>query len=349
MKRNAIRRLALLLCQGSILALGILPAHGEDTNAPSAHQSVPGSAVVSGIAVVIVGLISLAIVVGGFIFATALFKLWKERLNRPQSAGDSDTQFRGLLARTVTVGALIFIGIVAGIVLLSAGLYSLVPRAGTDTSQMFFDVAKYLLATLLPVISAWVGTVLAFYFGKENFEAATKSVKDMASVLTSKDKLATTPVKVLGKAKQDFIGHSLGTSDPNVAKTEPLNRIEDAFTKNGVTYERLPVLFANDLPYLLLHQSTLNDFLLGKARENPPKQANQCTLTDLFAVGTSGQPWPPEISFVTGGPDGTAAQAKAEMEKKKGCCDIYVTTDGTPKSAVLRWLTNVDLLKASEI
>jgi hypothetical protein len=34
MKRNTIRRLKALLCKGAILALGIIPAHAQDTNAP---------------------------------------------------------------------------------------------------------------------------------------------------------------------------------------------------------------------------------------------------------------------------------------------------------------------------
>jgi uncharacterized membrane protein YdjX (TVP38/TMEM64 family) len=31
---------------------------------------------------------------------------------------------------------------------------------------------------IVPVIAAWVGTVLAFYFGRENFESANKEVRE---------------------------------------------------------------------------------------------------------------------------------------------------------------------------
>ena len=41
-------------------------------------------------------------------------------------------------------------------------------------------VATQVLSTVLPVIGTWIGTILAFYFGKENFETAAKSVGDLA-------------------------------------------------------------------------------------------------------------------------------------------------------------------------
>ena len=32
---------------------------------------------------------------------------------------------------------------------------------------------------VLPVVASWVGTILAFYFGRENFESANKQVRDI--------------------------------------------------------------------------------------------------------------------------------------------------------------------------
>ena len=42
---------------------------------------------------------------------------------------------------------------------------------------------------LLPVIGAWVGAVLAFYFGNENFDAASKSAANLVSELSPREKL----------------------------------------------------------------------------------------------------------------------------------------------------------------
>ena len=78
------------------------------------------------------------------------------------------------------------------------------------------------------------------------------------------------------------------------------------FTKNAVTYERLPVLFSNDVPCLVLHRSTLNDFLLKQKNATPAKNPVDCTLTDLFSAVT----WLKEKSFVTVGRNATAGQAR---------------------------------------
>jgi hypothetical protein len=48
--------------------------------------------------------------------------------------------------------------------------------------------AQNVLHTVLPLVGTWVGTIIAFYFTKENFEAATRSVTDMARQLTSTEK-----------------------------------------------------------------------------------------------------------------------------------------------------------------
>ena len=42
------------------------------------------------------------------------------------------------------------------------------------------DTAQMVFTAVLPLFGAWVGTILAFYFGKENFEAATRSVTAIA-------------------------------------------------------------------------------------------------------------------------------------------------------------------------
>jgi len=43
-----------------------------------------------------------------------------------------------------------------------------------DTTEKFKDI-KDLFGMLLPLIGTWVGTVLAYYFSKDNFEAASKT------------------------------------------------------------------------------------------------------------------------------------------------------------------------------
>jgi len=47
--------------------------------------------------------------------------------------------------------------------------------------------------SVLPLLGVWVGTLLAYYFSKENFEAATKSVTEMAREIGGMEKLRAIP------------------------------------------------------------------------------------------------------------------------------------------------------------
>ena len=263
---------------------------------------------------------------------------------------NNDALLRSRLARTLTTWALIFLAFIATVALLVAGLYSYTSSLGDDAvlaekrAGVFLDLVKYLLATILPVVAGWVGTVLAFYYGKENFEAGTKSVTAAAQALTSKEKLATTMVATMGIARSEFNALVLDTADVNVAKTTDLQKVKEGFknTKEpDKMYERLPILLNGDIPFMVLHRSTLNAYLVDAADKDP----NNSTLENLFATVK----YLPNDSFVAVPPDATAALAKTEMEKLANCSDVFVTTDGKKTGAVTRWITNVDLLKASEV
>ena len=235
--------------------------------------------------------------------------------------------------------------------LLAAGVYSYnAPDAQAEKERVafFFDLVKYILATVLPVVAGWVGTVLAFYYGKENFEAGTKSVTTAAQALTSKEKLAATLAGSLGKARSDFKALVLTKEESADPKKVRLDRVEKEFTpasQKDKPYERLPVLLPGDLPYMVVHRSTLNSFLVDQNKADPTKNIQDYTLGNLYDKVD----YLPLKSFVTVAPDATAAQAKTEMEKIENCSDVFVTVDGKVTSAVIRWVTNVDLLKAAEV
>ena len=69
---------------------------------------------------------------------------------------------RDVLALAILVGATIAITILAVITIVG------------DPSQ-----AKDIFNVILPVFASWVGTVLAFYFGRENYEAANQQAQDL--------------------------------------------------------------------------------------------------------------------------------------------------------------------------
>jgi Na+/H+-translocating membrane pyrophosphatase len=87
--------------------------------------------------------------------------------------------------------ALVAILAIAGLIIVVAGINAI--RAPSGKTGEFFDIAKYVLGVLLPVIGAWVGTVLAFYFGQVNFEAASRSAANLVRQLSPREKLQAEP------------------------------------------------------------------------------------------------------------------------------------------------------------
>src|SRR5262245_49056290 len=105
-----------------------------------------------------------------------------------KSGGDSG--FRVELAKTVTAWALIAILAIAGLIIVVAALSAL-NQPSPEKMEKFFDISKYVLGVLLPVIGAWVGTVLAFYFGQGSFEAASRSAANLVHQKTTLKKVRT--------------------------------------------------------------------------------------------------------------------------------------------------------------
>lgn len=51
--------------------------------------------------------------------------------------------------------------------------------AANSSQAALLQTTQMVFASVLPLLGTWVGTVLAFYFSRENFEAANKSVQDL--------------------------------------------------------------------------------------------------------------------------------------------------------------------------
>src|SRR5436309_10720062 len=110
------------------------------------------------------------------------------------SSSPSDASIRRWLAAGI-VGASIL-----GIVVLSIVAISTAGKDRAETSRLVFSA-------VLPLLGTWVGTVLAFYFARENLEAATESTLALAGLETA------TPVTRVMIREADFVAYDLGTDD----------------------------------------------------------------------------------------------------------------------------------------
>ena len=207
------------------------------------------------------------------------------------------------------------------------------------------DTTKYVFVAILPLLGTWVGTVLAYHFSKDNFESASRSVQTMVDKVTPLQKLKATVVSEKMLKIDSVEAHKLKPTD-TLGK---LKLIADILERlENTKFNRLPILDSNNMPLLVIHRSTADQFISRKAREGT-LQADLEKL-ELEAVFKE-EPQLKLHSFVTVAKSDDLAEAKSAMEAVKtyNCLDVLVTEDGTKKSKVVGWLTNLIITNAAQV
>src|SRR6266496_5414207 len=180
---------------------------------------------------------------------------------------EGDSRFRVALAKTVTTWALVAILAIAALIILVAGINA-IRFPEKEQRDQFFDIAKYVLGVLLPVIGAWVGTVLAFYFGQVNFEAASKSAANLVRQLSPREKLQAEPVGHAMMKSNDVTTFKI-PADKTETDITIKQLIDEGFEKDkSLLRNRLPILDVDGKGKYVLHRSTVDAFLA--ANKYPP-------------------------------------------------------------------------------
>jgi hypothetical protein len=258
---------------------------------------------------------------------------------------EGDGRFRIALARAVTTWALVAILAIATLIIVVAGVNAIrVPEK--EQRDQFFDVAKYVLGVLLPVIGAWVGTVLAFYFGQVNFEAASKSAANLVRQLSPREKLQAEPAGQAMMKINEVTSFKIpsGNTEADITIRE---LIDDGFEKDkSHPRQRLPILDNDGKGKYVLHRSTIDAFIAPK-KHPPDVDESTLSLKDLLEDSKVKEYL--VNSFLPLGPDATLADAKDLLDKNPQCLDILVTQDGSKNGIVTGWITNVMVLNAATI
>jgi hypothetical protein len=269
----------------------------------------------------------------------------KEKPVMPTDDKSEDSKFRIALAKTVTTWALAAILAIAALIIVVAGINAIWGSAPERVVQ-FFDISKYVLGVLLPVIGAWVGTVLAFYFGQVNFEAASKSAQNLVRQLSPREKLQAEPAGHAMMKINDVTTFKI-PADKTEADIKIKQLIDEGFEKDKAQpRQRLPILDAQGRGKYVLHRSTVDAFVAPIKR---PPDVDESTLTLKSLLED------PKVkdyilnSFLPLAPDATLADAKDLLDKNPQCLDILVTQDGTKNGTVVGWITNVMVLNAATI
>ncbi len=199
---------------------------------------------------------------------------------------------------------------------------------------------KDILSILLPVIGAWAGTVIAYYFSRDNFESAARHTRELVTQINPEKKLESILVGDTMIPIEKAVAYTINKDVADIKiKKELVDSLIVAKEKN-----RIPVLNSNKHIVYILHRSVLDQYLVKavSAGNNLP----DISLKDLVED--------PDIKLIVEAfavlpRDATMAEAKALLDKMPNCSDIFITENGEKDTEVIGWLTNVLLLSYLKI
>ena len=229
---------------------------------------------------------------------------------------------------------------VCGVVAL--GVVGLVSRTAAADP---FDKIKYVSATILPLLASWVGTILAFYFSKENLAAATQSVTDLSKALSGMDKLKAIPVR----EKMRPLGAITTEQVPN--GNEATLKLSALLAKYA-SLERIIILSEKNVVRFLIYKAMVERYLSHVATNAvaPPQGVTVPDLTLKHLLDSdAGLRTLFQTSFGFVRSDATLADAKRVMDNIAKCQDVFVTETGNSSDPIVGWITDNTLLENAKV
>jgi hypothetical protein len=255
------------------------------------------------------------------------------------SAEDKDQKFRHRLASRMLVSSILGVFLLAGLAI------------GFSTAKDRGDTTQLVFTSVLPLLGTWVGTILAFYFARDNLAAATDSTIKLQNAVAPTTEPSLTSEMI---PAAQINAYDMRAGDNAGAIT--LDTLQRAMATVNPPSRRLPIRDATGAVVYILHDSTLTDWAAraaraaaaaaaaagaaGAAPAAPADDRLAGTLQDLlddptFAGLLRAIAWVPQ--------NGTISQARAQMKAVPNCNDVFVTATGQRAEPVLGWLTNTAL------
>jgi Mg2+/Co2+ transporter CorB len=189
------------------------------------------------------------------------------------------------------------------------------------------DGIDIITKALLPLWGTWFGTILAFYFSKENLDTVTEANKDLIGKLSERD--------------QQFASISVSVAMLPFDKIESLNIKDDGdkllsdiiARKKFKSHNRFPI-FTNKNDKILkyiVHRSVIFEYLYNK--KGGGKLEDFLREEEEFLIDS--------VGFVT--ETATLLDVKSKMDNRENCEDVFVTKDGKKSSEVIGWISDRDI------
>jgi hypothetical protein len=195
--------------------------------------------------------------------------------------------------------------------------------------------SAFVLSSILPVIGTWVGTILAYYFAKENFETAARNTRAILRPAIEQ----STPVRQIMIPREKIQGIQL--SKDQKAEDLQFGQLREKFDqyKKG----RLPVFFPGGEICYVIHLSVLNEMMMTLVKSGKSlKEAEETRLGELFKVYQKFKVVI-EATLAIVREDASVADAKLAMDSTPGSEDVFVTANGRKTDPVVGWVTNNEI------
>jgi hypothetical protein len=258
---------------------------------------------------------------------------------------DRTDDLRAKLGIWLVMGSTVAIVVLSVVILLASWL------TAQQDPQSVTKAAQLLLSSLLPMFGTWIGTVLAFYFSRENFEAANKGTLDLVRVVSQR--LRTTSVKSAMMPLARIISVKVPASGTvGDIKTSDVEAMFSTPGANSLPISRLFIVDSAGVCVGILHRSI---YMEAKARglaSNPPLDLTKglAVLLDRPCVFDPAMTYLQYVQNVVAvvSQDQNLVDAKAAMEAIPGCQDVIVTATGKRTEGLLGWISNVDISRLSQ-
>lgn len=199
------------------------------------------------------------------------------------------------------------------------------------------------MTATLPLYGTWVGTILAFYFSRNAFEAAsnatTRNAATFQQIASSSSASAPPPPdNVLAKISVKSLANNLIFSQKDITKA-----LKDVLAElQAAGRYRVIVVDATNKFLGLVYRRTAEAYLAppGEQGANPALPQSPSLQTYLDWLKGSGTTAESKVVFLA--ETATLADVDTKLQETK-LKDAIITTDGRPDSPVLVYINDNDL------
>jgi hypothetical protein len=196
-----------------------------------------------------------------------------------------------------------------------------------------------MLTAVLPLLGAWVGAIITFYFSRETYEAAAQNVHQAMQTGGQGTDLKTILAKDIMIGEKGLTYINTPSYDAKLLDSDILPQFKDR--------GRIVILRDPDNTGLgVVHDGNVKGFLADKGKTGT--DINTITLKHLLDDKDLRTLLDSSVIYVS--PTTTLADVKQRMEEASknrpiAVRDAFVTTSGDSKEKVIGYVTDIDIAK----